>query len=176
MVWADVIDDVSGGNGDGMVNPGETISYGVYAKNIGSIDAQQVYGLLSESDTFVAVAVDSSWYGDISASDSSLSNPYYTFSVTENCPDGHEIPLVIDFHDGNDSVFTSHRSIRVHAPVLIFHDVQVVNDNNSNGFLGPGETANLIVTLKNDGGQDAEGINSVLEHAYASSDRIFDER
>ncbi len=165
LVCADVIDDVSGGNGDGMVNPGETISYGVYAKNIGSVDAQQVYGILSETDTFVTVAVDSSWYGNISVSDSSLSNPYYTFSVTENCPDGHEISLVIDFHDENDSIFTSHRTIRVNAPVLIFHDVQVVNDNNGNGFLDPGETADLVVTLKNEGGQDAEGINSVLRES-----------
>jgi len=89
----DIIDDSSGGNGDGVLNPGETIDYGVWAKNVGSGTAYSVYGYLSETDPYVTVSIDSSWYGNIPQDDSALSNPYYTFSITNDCPDGHEINL-----------------------------------------------------------------------------------
>ncbi|GAJ05248.1 unnamed protein product, partial [marine sediment metagenome] len=44
-----IIDDVSGGNGDGIANPGETIDWEMWVKNYGSADANGVYGLLSIS-------------------------------------------------------------------------------------------------------------------------------
>ncbi|MGQ9665647.1 MAG: C25 family cysteine peptidase, partial [bacterium] len=63
--------------GNGQVNPGETINLGIYAKNIGVATAQQVYGMLNESDPYVTLSIDSAWYGNIPAGDSVLSNPYY---------------------------------------------------------------------------------------------------
>ena len=133
---ASIIDD-SGGNNDGVVNPGETINYGVYGKNVGTGTAQSIYGLLSESDPYVTVSVDSSWYGNIAEDDSVLSNPYYTFSVADNCPNAHAIDFTLEFHDINDSIFNSYPTIRVYAPVLTYQDVSVVGGN-GNGILDPG--------------------------------------
>ena len=158
----DIIDDAAGGNNDGIVNPGETIDYGVWAKNIGTGTAQNVYGILSESDPYVTLTTDSSWYGDIPDGDSSLSDPYYQFTVTDNCPNNHAISFTLEFHDIIDSVFTSYQSITVYAPVLTFQDISVVNDNNGNGILDPGEDADLIVTIENEGGATAENITSTL--------------
>ncbi|MCK5259124.1 MAG: hypothetical protein KAJ69_06340, partial [Thermoplasmatales archaeon] len=158
----DIIDDATGGNNDGVVNPGETIDYGVYAKNVGTGTAQNVYGILSESDTYVTLVTDSSWYSNIPEDDSTLSNPYYTFSVANDCPNNHNIDFTLEFHDINDSVFTSYPSITVYAPILTFQDISVVNDNNGNGILDPGEDADLIVTIENEGGATAENITSTL--------------
>jgi hypothetical protein len=158
----DIIDDAAGGNNDGIVNPGETIDYGVYAKNVGTGTAQNIYGILSESDTYVTLTTDSSWYGDIAEDDSSLSDPYYTFSVANDCPNNHNIDLTLEFHDINDSIFTSYKTITVYAPVLTFEQVSVVNDPNANGILDPGETADLVVTIENEGGATAENITSTL--------------
>jgi hypothetical protein len=99
-----IIDDSLGGNGDGIVNPGETIDYGVWIKNVGLETAYSVYGLLLESDPYVSLTIDSSWYGDIPVDDSSLSNPFYNFSVTDNCPAGHVIDLMLMVHHINDSI------------------------------------------------------------------------
>jgi len=159
---ADIIDDSAGGNNDGVVNPGETIDYGVYGKNVGTGTAQSIYGLLSESDPYVTVSVDSSWYGNIAEDDSVLSNPYYTFSVGSSCPNAHQIDFTLEFHDINDSIFYSYPTIRVYAPVLTYQDVSVVGGNN-NGILDPGETADLVVTLQNDGGAAAQNITSQLD-------------
>ena len=159
MRSTDIIDDAGGGNGDGVVNPGETIDYGVWAKNVGSATAQAVYGLLSESDPYADILVDSSWYSDIMVGDSALSVPYYSFTVTSNCRHGHEIEFTLDFHDTNDSVFTSYQTLTVVGPLLMYQNHEVVN---SNGVLDPGETADLVVTLLNDGGMTAENVTSTL--------------
>ncbi len=153
---------INDAGGNGQVNPGETVDLGIWAKNIGVETAYNVYGILSESDPYVTLTTDSSWYGNIPADDSSLSDPYYTFSVANNCPNNYAISFTLEFHDINDSIWTSNPSITVYAPVLTYQDVSVVNDNNGNGILDPGEDADLIVTIENEGGATAENITSTL--------------
>ncbi|NOR16776.1 T9SS type A sorting domain-containing protein [candidate division WOR-3 bacterium] len=162
ILSTDIIDDATGGNNDGIVNPGETIDYGVWAKNIGTGTAQNVYGKLSESDTYVTLVTDSSWYSNIPENDSTLSDPNYSFSVVDTCPNGHQISFTLEFHDSNDTIWISNSNITVYAPILTYVDVSVVNDNNGNGYLDPGETADLIVTIENEGGAAAENITSTL--------------
>ncbi|OPX17756.1 hypothetical protein BXT86_04775, partial [candidate division WOR-3 bacterium 4484_100] len=108
----------SGGNG--QANPGETVDLGCWAKNIGIETAQGVYGYLSESDPYATISIDSAWYGDIAVDDSALSNPYYRFTVAQNCPNGHAINFSLEFHDIHDSIWTSNTSVVVYAPVLGF--------------------------------------------------------
>ena len=153
---------LSDSGGNGQVNPGERVELGCWAKNIGSAVARSVYGLLRESDSYVTVSVDSAWYGDIGVGDSVRSGPDYRFRVAGDCPDGHAVRFALEFHDGNDSIWTSHPSFVVYAPVLGFVGVAVVNDNNSNGVLDPGEAADLVVTLRNTGGADARDVVSTL--------------
>jgi hypothetical protein len=150
-----IIDD----GGDGIVNPGETIDFGIWAKNIGVATAQSVYGLLDESDPYATTTTDSSWYGNISHDDSSLSNPDYNFTIASNCPNSHVIEFNLVFHDTNDSIWTAYPEITVFAPVLTYQDVTVVS---SNGMLDPGETADIYVTIKNEGDATASNVTSTL--------------
>jgi hypothetical protein len=89
-----IIDD-AGGNG--QVNPGEAIDLGVWAKNVGFDTAFSVYGLLSTSDSYTTITIDSSEYGDIAPDDSLLSDPYYSFSIANDCPNNHGIGLTSCF-------------------------------------------------------------------------------
>jgi hypothetical protein len=66
------------------------------------------------------------------------------------------------FHDDNANTWTSYPSVTVYAPVLTYQEVSVVDDDNGNGILDPGETADLVVTLENEGGAVAENVNSSL--------------
>jgi hypothetical protein len=156
---AQVIDDATGGNGDGMVNPGETIDFGIWAKNVGTGTAQSVYGLLAINDTCVTMNVDSSWYGNINEGDSVFSNPYYNFDIAGCCPDGHSVNFTLDFCDINDSIFTSYPSFTVYAPVLTYQNATVVD---TNGFVDPGDTVDIYVTIENEGGATAPSVTSLL--------------
>lgn len=163
VMGATIIDDSLGGNGDGIVNPGETIDYGVWIKNVGLETAYSLYGLLFESDPYVSLTIDSSWYGDIPVDDSSLSNPFYNFDITDNCPAGHVINLVLAVHDINDSICCFYPSITVYTPHLTYQDYTVVDTaTNNNGVLDPGETADLFITIKNQGNCTAESVTAQI--------------
>jgi hypothetical protein len=141
--------------GDGQANPGETIDLGVWAKNWGSDAAINVCGDLSESDTFASISIYRSKYGRIPAGDSSLSKPYYRFSIAENCPNRHAIEFTLQLYDNKGNVWIAYPEVTVFAPAISYlHDT--IMDGNNNGLLDPGETVDLAVTIKNEGDQTAE--------------------
>ncbi|MCK4235449.1 hypothetical protein KAX75_13550, partial [candidate division WOR-3 bacterium] len=120
-----IIDDVAGGNGDGIANPGESIDWEMWVKNYGSADANGVYGLLSITDPYINISVDSSWFGNIVVNDSALGSVPYSLSITNNCPDGYAASFDLEAHDVNDSVWVSHPVITVYAPILSIEDFVV---------------------------------------------------
>jgi hypothetical protein len=158
ITTSSVVND-SGANN--QINPGEAIDWGIWAKNVGIGTGQGVYGLLSTTDSMVSVIIDSSWFGNIGQNDSALSNPYYRFRIADNCLNNHLLNFSIQFHDINDSIFNSNRSLRVFAPILTYLSTQVVGGNN-NQVINLGETVDLVVALKNTGGANAENTNAVL--------------
>jgi hypothetical protein len=160
-VCSTIIDDSVGGNGDGIVNPGETIDYGTWIKKIGFTTSYNVYGFMIESDTFITVLIDSSWYADsILPGDSALSNPFYNFSVASACTNGHYVNFMIELHD-TANTYCSYPQIIVYTPILVYQDHAVVGGN-GNGILDPGETADLVVTIENEGGATAASVTSTL--------------
>jgi uncharacterized cupredoxin-like copper-binding protein len=144
---------------DGQVNMGESVDLGVWARNWGNEAAGRVSGVLSESDPYVTISSSDSRYGRIRANDSALSRTPYHFSVANDCPNQHIVRFDLEFRDGNNNTWISHPKLTVFAPVLRLHDVAVVDDDNGDGVLGPGENADLVVTLKNDG--DATAVSTI---------------
>jgi hypothetical protein len=164
MFVSDIIDDQNGGNNDGIVNPGETIDYGAWAKNVGSGTAQSIYGMLSLTDPYLTMNTDSSWYGNIIENDSALSNPYYEFTVADDCPNGYMLSFDLDFHDYNDSIFASHPSVMVYAPVLTYQ-ASAISGGNGNGLLEPDETVDLSITLENEGDATGADVSATISTA-----------
>ena len=107
------------GNGDGIINKGESVQIDVSLKNSGTSNAQSVKAVFSTTSEYVSgfsptTAVD---YGDIATGGSKWSNgsssSYYTafrFTVSEDAPSGTTIPIKIEIEDkyGNkwESEFT----------------------------------------------------------------------
>lgn len=165
---------ILGGLGsNGRINPGENISYGVYAMNAGTQTLQSVYGLLSISDPLITLTTDSSWYGNIAEFDSARSTPDYGFSVANNCRNGHVISLVLEFHDTNDTTWTSNPQLIVYAPELTYQYTDVVDGAWNNGILDPNETADLVLTLMNEGAETADNVSATLT-TTSSSINIID--
>ncbi len=150
--------------GDGQPNPGEAVDFGIYAKNIGVDPVYDLYGLLSSTDPYVtAISVDSSWYNDIGADgDSALSNPYYDFTIADDCPDAHIIDFTLEFHDQHDSIWIAYPAVTVFAPRITYQGVTVINGYWDNGMLDPNEAAELVVSLMNEGTAIAENVTATL--------------
>lgn len=148
--------------GNGQVNPGELINYGVYAKNVGGVRAGRVYGKLSESDAYMSIIRDSVWFGTIQPNDSVLSNPYYQFRAANNCPNGRTVNFSLLFKDSLNNTWSSGFSVTVYAPDITYQS-NVINGGNGDGILNVGETANILVTLKNEGGAIAANCTTRLK-------------
>jgi hypothetical protein len=87
-----VIDDATGGNGNGIFEAGETIDMVVTLENSGSSLAGSVLGVISEQDEYVTVPDASGAFGDIDP-DGSANNSGDVFVVTASgdMPPGHSI-------------------------------------------------------------------------------------
>ena len=136
-------DDSSGdsiGNGDGDVNPGETIEMVITLQNTGNVDAHNVIADLSTSNIFVSINNSSENFGNISAGGSAPSLGDYEFTVSSNCPDGQVITfnLSITADEGTwNSIFTE----TVPLPT-----VEITSPTTENRFTTPTNMLNIAGT------------------------------
>ena len=160
------VDDGSGGNGDGIVNPGETIElFPFWVMNYGVDTAFTVTGelQLQVADPLVTLIDTSDSYGTIAPDDSALGSGGFSFAVDMTAPDGHGISFALQCTDG-DSVWASYFNETVRAPVLTYLDNEVDDSagGNGDGRIDPGETVNLSITARNNGSAAATGITGAL--------------
>jgi Peptidase family C25/Propeptide_C25/FlgD Ig-like domain len=159
-----IIDTAPGGNGDGIVNPGENILLPVWVKNWGSAIANNLQARLSTADPNITVTDSLKSFGDIPAGDSAYAADGFAFLVALSCTNGYRLNFTLTCHDAQDSVWTSYITIPVGAPVINYVD-KIVDDAGQarpNGKVDPGETAELIVILENQGLGNAFDVSAIL--------------
>ncbi|MCK4306967.1 hypothetical protein KAW50_01925 [candidate division WOR-3 bacterium] len=164
MYKSHLIDD-SAGNGDGYVNPGESIKLWVVLKNIGTETSYGVESALSTFDSFVVALSDTVQnYGNIASCDTALSSGAYRFTVGAGCPNGHIIPFGLRITDDSSNVWIDSIHIAVGVPFIAYKEYEIDDSSaqNPNGYWESGETTDLIVTLENKGVGDATDISAKL--------------
>ena len=122
-----VIDDVSpGGNGDGIINPGETINLPTWLKNWGQGPGSGIAGTLRSSDPSVLVTDSFKSFGDIAVGDSAFTGADgFKFHVADTCSNGHALPFMLVCRDTRDTTWTSPFSLQVGAGVMAYADKRV---------------------------------------------------
>jgi len=157
------INDISGNN-NGELDAGENIILGVQLINVGPDNANNVTATLTSSDSYVNITDAGETYGSIAGNNGTVNRPgAFAFNISSNTPDGHNIAFAIEVTGTALDTWTSNFSIPVHSPDLGFVSV-IINDasGNGNGILDPGETAQLTVTLINDGSGWANNLSGLL--------------
>ncbi|MFP4459028.1 MAG: C25 family cysteine peptidase [Candidatus Zixiibacteriota bacterium] len=81
--------NISGGDGDGFAEPGETVDLSIAGENSSVERAISVNGTLSESDPYVSLSRSTGSYGDIAPGGSSYSSVPYQVSISSSCPTPH---------------------------------------------------------------------------------------
>lgn len=159
-----IIDTVPGGNGDGIVNPGENILLPVWVKNWGSATANNLQAKLGTTDPNITITDSLKSLGNIPAGDSAYAADGFAFLVALSCTNGYRLGFTLTCRDEEDSIWTSYITIPVGAPVINYVD-KVVDDSGQarpNGKVDPGETAELIVVLENQGLGNAYDVSAIL--------------
>ena len=172
------------GNGDQVLNFGESVYVDIKLKNNGGSDAQGVNAVLSTTDSYVTVNVSkpsgytyshstitggsSKWLGGYSSEFDYYGYYdfyYYRITVSSSCPSGHVIPFTLTMTDSYGNSYTDTFTLTVNSTgANIEYDTCAIHEYSGNGdqVLNYGESIYLDVKLKNSGTAATNGINAVL--------------
>jgi PKD repeat protein len=155
------INDASGNN-NGLMDYGESVMMSLSVKNVGITTAENVVVTISSADSYVTITDNTENYGNILSNEIITVADGFAFDVADNIPDGQAVLFDVSATDGT-TIWTSNLVISGHAPALEFESF-IINDGNgnNNGFLDPGETATMVLTVANNGTADAYDVVGLL--------------
>lgn len=138
----------SGGNGNGLLDYDEDVLLSLTLENVGLQTSVDLMATIMTDDPYVTISDSTASYGDLPAGATATAVDDYRLAVDGLVPDGRLIPFSVVAAD-TDTLYTSHFTIVAHAPDVLVESHLVLDGDNH--ILDPGETADLQVTLRNDG-------------------------
>jgi hypothetical protein len=155
-------DDDSGtssGDGDGIINPGETVEIPLVFKNFGStITASGISVTAAESDEYATLDDGYETFPDLPPGAAGNSIDDFDLAIALNCPHGHSVrlDLITNSDQGSwDGILDLE---------VVSYDMTILSayTSGSDTLLSPGETANFILALNNEGGKDAASLIAAI--------------
>jgi hypothetical protein len=155
------INDLTGNN-NGQLDYGETAALDVTLKNLGTENAENVVVTITSEDDYVTIIDNTADAGTIAPNQSATVSAAFSIQAAGNIPNGHNIPFTMEATNG-DTVWNSTFSIRAFAPILEYTEFTISDPTgNNDGHLDPGETANILVSIRNKGAADAYDVYGIL--------------
>jgi PKD repeat protein len=149
------INDNAGGNGNGLMDYGETNLLSLTVKNVGVQQANNVVVTLSTADTYITITDNTASYGSIAAGATAVVADGFAYTVANDIPDLHNASFEVSATNGTDT-WISYIAIEGHAPTLDFVDFTIADPTgNNNGKIDPGETVNITIEVNNSGSSEA---------------------
>ena len=156
-----IINDASGNN-NGLLDYGESPLLSLRANNVGVAQAENVTLILRSTDANVTITDSTEYYGTIPAGGQLLLADGYAIEVDPLVPDEHNISFEVVATDGVNN-WLSYFALKAHAPVLALGEYDVSDPTgNNNGILDPGETANILIDITNNGTSSALNVSGEL--------------
>ena len=157
------IDDSQQGNGNGMMDYGETILLDMTVENVGVSMAENIEVTISSQSEYISIINGASNFGNIGANSTHTEDGAFEIQVYDNIPDLAIIEFELSATDGEET-WESPFAIEAHAPIFeVSGDVLVSDpDGNNNGRLDPGETADIHVPTVNIGTGNAYTVHSSI--------------
>ena len=160
------VDDSAGGNNDHIINPDETINLPMWLKNWGNQQAQGVSARLRKTDPNITLLDTLKTLGDIAAGDSAWTGTNsFKFTVAPSCTNGYTLRLSVVAQDSRDTTWTSSLMLLVGTSKLGYVSYRAEDPppgGNGNEMIDPGETGDVIVTLRNTGLGNAYDVTGIL--------------
>ncbi|MCF7911387.1 MAG: T9SS type A sorting domain-containing protein [Candidatus Cloacimonetes bacterium] len=151
------IDD-AGGNGNGVVNPGESVEIMVTLENLGSVLVSGVSAEIECHNDLVTVVSSEVNFGDISAGGTAAGASGFELEFAANLQGGVEILAELTIIDTDDNEWVTWLYIPIEGASLYASDYNIAGD----GVIDPGETENIYFILENNGNLAAAGIEGQL--------------
>jgi hypothetical protein len=154
------------GNSNGLADFEELVALNLDLKNVGSETSDTITGVISTSDPYIAIASNDTFnLGVVPADEIVTIYDAFAIQLADSLPDQHTAILDLVMTDGGDPWFSTIR-LTLNAPIIRVFDSYTIDDSgsgNNDGILDPGETADLIIAVKNTGHADANNLIVDLE-------------
>jgi hypothetical protein len=150
--------ELTGGNGDTLVNPGETLQLSCQLTNQGANLAAGVTATLVSRDPNVTVLDGEQSFGDLASGQAAWCQEPFQIVVSGLAPDQHFALLDLVATNGSEE-WTSSVSFTVQAPEF---SVLETSWNGTVGSPGPDDHGDLVLTISNTGSIAATGMTAVL--------------
>ena len=156
------IDDKNGNN-NANINAGENINIKVTFKNNSEESYNNIKAVLRSNNESVTIIDSIAQIESIKANGNTTIEDLYAIKVAENVAPKTLLALDLHFYNENDEEISYFR-VPVYASghEIQFSSFVVKNDNNGNGLLEAGETADLGVVLNNIGNEIAIGFKGTI--------------
>ncbi len=162
---ATAIDDAAGGNGDGLLSPGETVLIDVALSNDGSEAATALAATFRTGDAHATVIDSVSAYGEVAPDSTAWGREPFRISVAPDASgDGAVVFSLALTYSGTTGV-AHPPPIAIATGRLAFAAHEALDDppgGDGDGIAGAGETVALTLTLANDGECALETIEGTL--------------
>jgi hypothetical protein len=163
-VAASFMNDTTFGNGNGLMDFGETELEGLKMTNTGTAEADSVTVTVGSDNPYITMIDSTKFYGNFPIGTSITNYDAFKFQVSDSIPHGMNVQFLAKARDKNDSVWTTSFYITSHAPAVTIISTSISDPppgGNGNGRLDPGETATLNILTENTGDYDA--VNAISD-------------
>ena len=144
----DSVGELTTGNNDGILNPGERVIVNIPIENLGSNNLQNLQGTLisNNQDDLVSIVSSLNNYGSVFPGEISFGNNSYVIELNPSFTQIDDLDLRLSISDGENE-WSSLINLNLNAGFLVFDSFELINGSQ----LSPGEDAYLKVYLKNEG-------------------------
>lgn len=155
------INDASGNNNQ-QLDYNESVAVALGLKNVGTDDASDINVTISSNDTYIILNDNSEVYPFIAAGETVAIADGFSFSVSNDVPDGH--PILFDYTAiSGENEWSGSFTVTAHSVVLNFAGASVTDEQgNNNGKADPGETFQLHISVINAGTAPGYNLNGIL--------------
>ncbi len=146
------------GNNDHQINPGESATIDLTLLNDTGETLNNLTAQLSTRSDKVAITSDVAQLPSFGPHQTLTIENAFAFEVSEDAIGNEDLRFTCDVYDGDMLTGRFSLNFKVFGYVLNIAEITALNDDNGNGLLEPGETADLRVIVENIGNLPASSL------------------
>ena len=156
----------SEGNNNHRLNPGEAVTMSLTLDNITDMPVGNVTSRLTTDNEHVTITDDAVQFPDFAANQTLTVDDAFAFSVDNEVEAKQKIKFTFEIYVDGELTARFSDKVTVYDYNLQHGATVVLNDDNANALLNPGETADLRIFVDNDGNELAQMVVGVLSTDY----------
>lgn len=154
------------GNNNHRLNPGESVTMDLTLDNITDEPVSNVSVVLTTDYEEVTITDGTVDFPNFAANETLTVQNAFAFSVTDNVTASDRIRFNIVISVNGEETGTFSFNVPVYDYTLQYAATVVLNDDNGDGLLNPGETADLRILVDNVGNELVQSLVGVLSTNY----------